>query len=51
MFLQANNYLELMGEAHEIVLDVPEVTDHPLTTQEIKYCLQDIKVLGKKDIR
>lgn len=50
-FLAADNHVELMGGAHEIVLNVPEVAEHPLTTTEIKECLKDIKVLGKKDIK
>ncbi|KAK3603803.1 hypothetical protein CHS0354_042804 [Potamilus streckersoni] len=50
-FLQSEGYLQLLADASEVVLDDDRVAQHPATTNEIKECLKDIKVLGRKDIR
>ena len=50
-FMKSDNYLQLFAEANEIVFDDKEIENHASTTLEIKECLKDIKVLGKKDIR
>ncbi|XP_075552617.1 pre-rRNA 2'-O-ribose RNA methyltransferase FTSJ3 [Dermacentor variabilis] len=50
-FLKCENHLEVLGQCSEVVIDNDEVLAHPLTTQEIKECCKDIKVLGRGDIK
>lgn len=35
----------------QIVIDDEDIRDHKLTTNEIKECCKDIKVLGKAELR
>lgn len=50
-FIRCEDHLELLGQCSEVVLDNQEVLDHPSTTEEIKECCKDIKVLGRGDIK
>ncbi|KAI8782653.1 pre-rRNA processing protein FTSJ3 [Biomphalaria glabrata] len=50
-FLASDSYMELLAQSSEIAFDSEEIKNHPFTTPEIKECLKDIKVLGKKDIK
>ncbi|XP_078047250.1 pre-rRNA 2'-O-ribose RNA methyltransferase FTSJ3 [Augochlora pura] len=50
-FIAHENAVEALQDASEIVFDDEIITNHELTTNEIKECCKDIKVLGKKDLR
>ncbi|KAH9518663.1 pre-rRNA processing protein ftsj3 [Bulinus truncatus] len=50
-FFASDNYMDSLAQSSEIVFDSEEIKNHPFTTSEIKECLTDIKVLGKKDIK
>lgn len=50
-FIRCEDHLELLGKCSELVLDNQEVLNHPTTTEEIKECCKDIKVLGRADIK
>jgi len=50
-FFTSEDFMELLAQSSEIVLDNEELKQHPLTTTEIKECLKDIKLLGKRDIK
>ncbi|XP_076339533.1 pre-rRNA 2'-O-ribose RNA methyltransferase FTSJ3 [Tachypleus tridentatus] len=50
-FIKSNNHVELLSKFNEIVLDSPVIVNHPLTTDEIKECCKDIKVLGPKELK
>ncbi|XP_054428987.1 pre-rRNA 2'-O-ribose RNA methyltransferase FTSJ3 [Pteronotus mesoamericanus] len=50
-FLRAANPVDFLSKASEIVLDDEELAQHPATTEDIRVCCQDIKVLGRKELR
>ncbi|KAM9831539.1 pre-rRNA 2'-O-ribose RNA methyltransferase FTSJ3 [Neosynchiropus ocellatus] len=50
-FLKADNPVDFLGKASEITFDNPELESHRSTTNEIKECCRDIKVLGRKELR
>ncbi|XP_059482938.1 pre-rRNA 2'-O-ribose RNA methyltransferase FTSJ3 isoform X2 [Neocloeon triangulifer] len=49
--IAAENPVDLLQIATEITLDTELIRKHPRTTEEMKACLKDIKVLGRKDLR
>ncbi|XP_045381939.1 pre-rRNA 2'-O-ribose RNA methyltransferase FTSJ3 isoform X2 [Lemur catta] len=50
-FLRAANPVDFLSKASEILLDDEELAQHPATTEDIWACCQDIKVLGRKELR
>ncbi|ELU07817.1 hypothetical protein CAPTEDRAFT_103272 [Capitella teleta] len=50
-FIRADNYMERLAACNEIEFDDAAIKAHPSTTPEILACCEDIKVLGRKDIR
>ncbi|XP_017876654.1 pre-rRNA processing protein FTSJ3 [Ceratina calcarata] len=50
-FIAHDNAVEALQNASEIVFDDETIANHEKTTNEIKECCKDIKVLGKKDLR
>ncbi|GAV09314.1 hypothetical protein RvY_18878 [Ramazzottius varieornatus] len=44
---------ELLSQCHQIVIDEEDkgIATHPATTDELRLCCQDIKVLGKRELR
>ncbi|XP_059988752.1 pre-rRNA 2'-O-ribose RNA methyltransferase FTSJ3 isoform X1 [Lagenorhynchus albirostris] len=50
-FLRAANPVDFLSKASEISLDDEELARHPTTTEDIRACCQDIRVLGRKELR
>jgi AdoMet-dependent rRNA methyltransferase SPB1 len=50
-FISHPTGVELLEAASEIVLDTQEIANHEKTTNEIKECCKDIKVLGRKELK
>ncbi|KAK6101976.1 FtsJ-like methyltransferase family protein [Brugia pahangi] len=50
-FIHSNNYLELLASAYKIVLDDERWLNNESTTDEVKCCLEDIKVCGPRELR
>ncbi|KAK6314472.1 hypothetical protein J4Q44_G00159310 [Coregonus suidteri] len=50
-FLKADNPVDFMSKANEITFDNTELESHEATSDEVKECCCDIKVLGRKELR
>lgn len=50
-FIKNVSGLNALQGVSEIVFDDDRISNHPKTTDELKECCRDIKVLGRKDLR
>ncbi|CAI9724792.1 pre-rRNA 2' [Octopus vulgaris] len=50
-FINNQDYLKILASCTELLFDDQSILEDPLTTEEIKICCKDIRVLGKKDIK
>ncbi|CAI5790244.1 pre-rRNA 2' [Podarcis lilfordi] len=50
-FLKAPNPVDFLAKASEIVFDSEELERHSATTEEVRHCCRDIRVLGRKELR
>ncbi|XP_076054838.1 pre-rRNA 2'-O-ribose RNA methyltransferase FTSJ3 [Oratosquilla oratoria] len=50
-FVESTNFIEVLQDASELYFDNEFLRDHKLTSNEIKSCCADIKVLGRRDIK
>ncbi|XP_011613240.2 pre-rRNA 2'-O-ribose RNA methyltransferase FTSJ3 [Takifugu rubripes] len=50
-FLKAENPVDFLAKASEIIFDNKDLESHAATTNEIKECCRDIRVLGRKELR
>uniref|UniRef100_A0A250YLJ5 pre-rRNA processing protein FTSJ3 n=1 Tax=Castor canadensis TaxID=51338 RepID=A0A250YLJ5_CASCN len=50
-FMRAANPVDFLSKASEISIDDVELAQHPATTEDVRACCQDIKVLGRKELR
>merc|ERR1712083_409295 len=46
-----DNQVQILNSANQILLDTPRIVKHQRTTQEVKECCKDLKVLGMKELR
>lgn len=49
-FVTTNNHMDYLAQCHEIKLTHEDINKHESTTEEIKECCKDLKVLGRKDL-
>ncbi|XP_050183582.1 pre-rRNA 2'-O-ribose RNA methyltransferase FTSJ3 [Myiozetetes cayanensis] len=50
-FLKAPNPVDFLSKANEITLGNGELENHSSTTEELRQCCKDIRVLGRKELR
>ncbi|XP_061875450.1 pre-rRNA 2'-O-ribose RNA methyltransferase FTSJ3-like [Colius striatus] len=50
-FLKAANPVDFLAKANEITLGDGELEQHSSTTEELRQCCKDIRVLGRKELR
>lgn len=49
-FVTSNSHMDYLAQCHEIKLANSDILQHESTTDEIKECCKDLKVLGRKDL-
>jgi len=50
-FMEKETFAELLANCNEIQIDEEEVSSHESTTQEVRECCKDLKVLGRKELK
>jgi len=50
-FIMGKDAVKILNECNSIVIDTPRIDKHKKTTDEIRACIKDIKVLGMKELR
>lgn len=50
-FIMGKEHIKILNECNSITIDTPRISKHKKTTDEIKECLKDLKVLGMKELR
>ncbi|KAM4635878.1 pre-rRNA 2'-O-ribose RNA methyltransferase FTSJ3 [Discoglossus pictus] len=50
-FLKTDSPVDFLSKISEIALDHPELAKHPATSNDVRECCKDIKVLGRKELR
>ncbi|XP_054252495.1 pre-rRNA 2'-O-ribose RNA methyltransferase FTSJ3 [Indicator indicator] len=50
-FLKAPNPVDFLSKANEITLGDGELENHSCTSEELRQCCKDIRVLGRKELR
>jgi len=50
-FIESANSLDLLATSNKIDISDEDISQHPLTTPEIKICCNDIKVLGRSELK
>ena len=50
-FISEDKPIHVLNNYNEIVLDEPRIYKHKKTTQEVKECVKDLKLLGMKELR
>lgn len=49
-FITGNNHMDHLAQCHEIKLTNADILSHESTSDEIKECCKDLKVLGRKEL-
>jgi len=50
-FIMGKDAVKILNECNAIVIDTPRIDKHNKTTDEIRECLKDLKVLGMRELR